>query len=440
MSSAASRQLEVYTRQCLSVPSAYGVEPSLKIGGRSINTSNIPLISLPSVTAPPRRELSPPDPSSYLSVPTLASQTSSDAMLSVQTDKSSLIGTPRNVPSVRSSSSVFATPNISTVGTMQPRVPIARAPTIESVSGAAESRKVNTGTRPIMNRIPSIRSGNKPETKAPKISDEVDRIVADTEPAPKVGRSAYELGNVIDAGKPDFSKMSRNHRLAYKQTLIQELKDLQFKYPNLAIPEVSSELSLDELYDIHYAALKHVVVTNSLGTWKVGLVLCWAAFELTCTHMFNIPAKGYTDMMYAEMIKYEILIYRWREKKFSFASAEKDPLNELLWCSLLNAGIIIAINLLGKYMGSDIVSTITKSIVLPITNSMTHPKVSLPGVPAPVDSGLMSSIESGLRGLMGYLKPPPGTATTSTVTATTTSTSTTNNTQVKVEEDIFYDT
>lgn len=437
----ASSQLEVYKRTCSSVPSLYGAEPKLKIGGLTVNTSNIPLIPLPSVTLPPRRELLPPSPD-LLSVPTLVTSSSrgTDPVLSVESNRGDSITSARRVPSVRSSSSTFATPTVSNLGNVMNRQQI-REPIVQSLSSNTNIPTNRSRQQEQVRKIPSVKSGNK----QPKLSDEVSRIVEHVEKTkteiPMKTVSAYELSDLTDPGKPDFSSMSRNHRLAYKQTLTQELKDLRIKYPNLAIPEVTSDLTLDELYDIHYAALRHIVVNNSVGTWKVGLIICWAAFEIMCTNMFNIPATGYTKMMYAEMIKYEILIYRWRQKKFTFASAEKDPLNEILWCSLLNAGLVIAINMIGKYMGSDIVSTLAKSIIMPITNNLTHPKVSLPGVPNPSNSegGILSSIENGIKQILNLTKTPDDVGKPQQTTQVTASTDSSKSNVQKAQTPVFYD-
>jgi hypothetical protein len=386
----------------------YGTEPKLKIGGLTVNTSNIPLIPIPSVTLPERRALLPPS-SDILSVPTLVTSSSrgTDAILSVESNRTNSITSARKAPSVRSSSSVFATPTVSTLGNVMNRQQM-KEPTVQSLSSNTNASYNRPKQQEQIRKIPSVKSGNK----QPKLSDEVSRIVEHAEKmkteVPMKTASAYELSDLTDPGKPDFSSMNRNQRLAYKQTLTQELKDLRLKYPNLAIDEVTSDLTLDELYDLHYSALRHIVVNNSVGTWKVGLIISWAAFEIMCTNVFNIPAKGYTEMMYAEMVKYEVLIYRWRQKKFTFASAEKDPLNEILWCSLLNAGLVIAINMVGKYMGSDIVSSIVKSVVMPVASNLTHPKVSIPGVPNPSngEGGIMSAIENGIKQILTITGSP----------------------------------
>jgi len=306
-----------------------------------------------------------------------------------------------------------------------------------------------------------------PVSNRPRLSDEVNRIVDDVSrddkekdaKAKQQDKSAYEINGVFDAGRPDFAKMSRNERLAYKQTLIQELRDLRFKYPELAIPEINHDLTVEEMYDIHYAALKHIVVKGSLSTWRMGLVVCWAAFELICTKGFGIPAEGYTLMMYEEMIRYEILLYRWREKKFTFATAEKDPLSEIMWCSLLNAGIIIAVNMIGKYFGSDLVSKLAKGIALPIASHVAHPKVNIPGVPNPTtEGGLLGAVEGGITKLVGMFASPgnvPTSSNSALVTSPTSASTTTSGSTVaaspptvsKVEASVqpqqapvFYDT
>ncbi len=412
--SSTSRQIDLYRRNCTSVTSdPYG--PKLRIGGKSVNTNIIPRIPLPSITSPSRRDANPHYMQIPKSLPSLSSDHTSDATLSIQSGIYSRPATPQRPMSIKSNTSVFATNSVSNLGAAM-NLPYSPRPlVVEPLSNTTHIP--SPAEKPVQQRGPirvgSIK-GSRTDNK-PRLASEIDRIADnvskdtyenDAKKA-KPKKSAYEIGDMYDAGRPDFANMSRNERLVLKQTLIQELRDLRFKYPELAIPEINHELTVEEMYDIHYAALRHIVVKQQLTTWKMGLVICWAAFELICVKGFNIPAEGYTQVMYDQMIRYEILIYRWREKKFTFATAESDPLNEILWCSLLNAGIIIAVNMIGRYLGSDIVKNIAKSIAIPIANHVAHPKVNIPGVPNPTnEGGLLGAVEGGIMKVVSLFSSP----------------------------------
>jgi len=355
-----------------SVPNKVKKMPSITINGKSINRSEIESLkqkskhkALPSTSKPTKNNNKP---------------------INITSETSINISEIKKIPSLASSSSNTSaerlqihqiTPTKNNLGNM-------KRPTISSISNK------KSVTKPMRMNISlpksektDVRSIPKPRIKKPEIPAIPPAVPPSKQSEKKTAFIPVGNSYIPEDQMPKFDLMKSEELIAYKQDLLRNIREIQINYPELNVIMPESD-DIKEYYAIYYTNMKTIIINKSIGTPKMILLLSWVIFEIVATNYLNINMTGYSDMMINEMVRYELLLKKIKEKSFRLintgSSLDEDPLTELIKASLYNAILIIAINKIGGFVFSDKnhINKIRETAGVFVANHFCHPSMPRP--------------------------------------------------------------
>lgn len=222
--------------------------------------------------------------------------------------------------------------------------------------------------------------------------------------------------NVVDKNMPNFSAMKPEQVTAYKQELLIAIREMRINFPHLNI-EIPEDATVEQLYSIYFVSMKHIVIEKSVSGYRLLLIFGWMIMERICTDHMGINLTGYTELMIDDMVRYEILLYRIKEKNFTLlpgSGAEAaDPLTELIKASAMNALLIVVINKFGNFIPEGATKWIKGNALPMLARNFTHPSLPTPPTKEQVESEkqmfsqLDKLLDMGKKMFTGKEPPPP---------------------------------
>lgn len=222
--------------------------------------------------------------------------------------------------------------------------------------------------------------------------------------------------NIVDKNMPNFSAMKPAEVTAYRQELLTALREMRINFPELNI-EIPEDANIEQLYSIYFVSMKHVVIQKSVSGYRLLLIFSWIVMERICTDHMGINLTGYTELMIEDMVRYEILLYRIKEKNFTLLPGSggeaADPLTELIKASAMNALLIVAINKFGNFIPAEATKWIKGNALPMVARKFTHPTLPTPPNKEQVEnekkmfSQFDRFLNMGKNFLVGKEAPPP---------------------------------
>lgn len=125
-----------------------------------------------------------------------------------------------------------------------------------------------------------------------------------------------------------------------------------------------------EVIHAHYERyLRHIHICSSADNYRGYLLLYFLVLELVATRILGLPANGYTMAQMKSMTRYERLLLELGEKYYTPGGGEWPIEYRILFISLFNMVIFIAMNWLSKYIGEGMSKALIDSIVGGTTDS-----------------------------------------------------------------------
>lgn len=187
--------------------------------------------------------------------------------------------------------------------------------------------------------------------------------------------------NIVDKNMPNFSAMKPEEVAAYRQELLTALREMRINFPELNI-EIPDNANMEQLYSVYFVSMKHIVIQKSVSGYRLLLIFSWIVMERICTDHMGINLTGYTELMIEDMVRYEILLYRIKEKNFTLLPGSggeaADPLTELIKASAMNALLIVAINKFGNFIPAEATKWIKGNALPMVARKFTHPSLPTP--------------------------------------------------------------
>lgn len=121
-------------------------------------------------------------------------------------------------------------------------------------------------------------------------------------------------GNKVNE-KPNYSIMSLVEQQKFHKILNARFLLLSNGYPNLEIPEIDDNYSLDEKHDIYVHIVNKILAQNSLSTYRIFTIIGFFGVELFCINVLKIEyAKGFASIQIEQMKLYDELLIQLGEK------------------------------------------------------------------------------------------------------------------------------
>jgi len=364
-----------------------GKTPSIKIHGKSLNYDKISSIKpapLPDTSKPKRKAL--PSPLSITSETSLdlTNLNAAPELLSDTSDLSSDIRveeqfTPENEIKYNS-------PKINSLTRPEAKKSVSKGPSIRHRSNngsVVQAVKLNiTSVEPDADdkrsvAVPRANLDKSKNTQVPPVVNPAPLPVSNGN-----GGNPHFIGNnMTDRNMPNFAAMKPEEVTAYRQELLTALREMRINFPELNI-EIPEPATVEQLYSIYFVAMKHIVIQKSVSGYRLLLIFSWMIMERICTDHMGINLTGYTELMIEDMVRYEILLYRIKEKNFTLLPGSggetADPLTELIKASAMNALLIVAINKFGNFLPEGAMKWVKGNAVPFIAKKYTHPTLPTP--------------------------------------------------------------
>lgn len=359
-----------------SVPSRLGNPHQITIHGKPADRSvvrHIPL-ALPDTSKPEFKQMvKKQDPSftevsidlDHMSAPSLVESSNSGSECSVNnfSPTSANLSKVRRMPIVQSISR-NNTSRPSKLGITAPPISDVKlsVPRLRNQSSVSKMGKLNATAPP------------PAETVVPDLNNKEVHPVG-------MGFGAYGPQTVMDKGAPKFDKMTPDQREAYKDTLRQHIKDIINDYPELQVEMPSITQTVEVHYSVYFNAMKRIIIGGGMGLYEMCLSIVWLAVEYMGTNFLGVDMTGYHDMMMGQMIRYRMLLYRWKEKNFTLApsaASEEEPLAAIFKSSMMTAVLIWGCNRFGNSFAGKAGADFAKGFLPMITDNLVHPSMPTP--------------------------------------------------------------
>jgi hypothetical protein len=129
---------------------------------------------------------------------------------------------------------------------------------------------------------------------------------------------------------------------------------LREAYPEFNIPVFDNTVSLQIKHNHYERYVRQIHVDNSVGGYKVYLMIMFACIELFCVKILGLNLTGYTFNQLALMNRYEKLLIELGEKSYGSVGSSWPVEARIIFMSLINAVIFLVIRLFSSYLGAGL--------------------------------------------------------------------------------------
>nr|QBK91593.1 MAG: uncharacterized protein LCPAC302_02130 [Pithovirus LCPAC302] len=215
---------------------------------------------------------------------------------------------------------------------------------------------------------------------------------------------------------PDYESMSQAEQASRHADFNVKFGILRKAYPQFNIPYFDDSVSLEIKHRHYERYVRQIHIDNSVGNYKVYLIILFACIELFCVKILGLNLGGYTFNQMALLNKYERLLIELGEKSYGSIGSSWPVETRIVFMALFNAIIFLIIRLFSAYLGPGL-GNIIHQIVNSFMNkedpsdqikkaqnmSLGEPgeSDSVPDIP-PKNNGFdFGSLMNGLSGMFG---------------------------------------
>ena len=216
---------------------------------------------------------------------------------------------------------------------------------------------------------------------------------------------------------PDYQAMGEEEKARWRADFRVKIGILREAYSGFDIPSFDDSIPLEVIHQHYERYVQQVHIDNSVGNYKVYLLVLFAGIELFCVKILGLDMGGYCINQLTMMNKYERLLVELGEKSSVSVGSEWPVEARICGLALFNALVFLVIRLFASYLG-DGLGSVLQSIVnafLTKEDASEHIKkaqgispdkeeYSEGNVPPPPEKGGgfdLSSLIGGLSGMLG---------------------------------------
>ena len=152
--------------------------------------------------------------------------------------------------------------------------------------------------------------------------------------------------------RPIYKEMTLEDQKRYRLSFTIKFTTLCTMCPKiLKMPVIQGTSDLDEIHDTYDRYYQQVTVNNSVGNWRVMLIIFYLILEYVGTQFLGLGFSGLTLSELKNINEYDFLLIELGEQ-YSFASGAKySPMTRLAIMMSVNAGIFVVSSLIAKHWG-----------------------------------------------------------------------------------------
>ena len=165
------------------------------------------------------------------------------------------------------------------------------------------------------------------------------------------------LGPVLNVPEiPDYASMPEEERKQWREEFRIKFGLLRKGFRDYSIPDLDPEEPLEMIHLRYERYIRHIHISGAADSYRNYLLLYFLILEFIATKLLGLPANGFTMAQLNSMSRYEDLLIKLGEKWYVPGGSEWPVEYRIVFLSLFNMVLFIAMKWLAKYVGGENVS------------------------------------------------------------------------------------
>ncbi len=168
---------------------------------------------------------------------------------------------------------------------------------------------------------------------------------------------------------PDYDSMSLQEQIQWREDFRIKFGLLRRNFGDFGIPDLDPDESLEMIHTRYDRYIRNIHISNAADSYRSYLILYFLFLELVATQALGLPANGFTMAQLTSMSRYEYLLIQLGEKWYVPGGSDWPVEYRILFLSLFNMVIFIAIKWLGKIVGDRAAETLINTLIGGVVNN-----------------------------------------------------------------------
>ena len=207
--------------------------------------------------------------------------------------------------------------------------------------------------------FPPEEKGKDPEDKPERVPKVHKKRKKKRQPRVKKYKSTIPpfLGPVLNVPEiPDYASMPEDERKQWREEFRIKFGLLRKGFRDYSIPDLDPEEPLEMIHLRYERYIRHIHISGAADSYRNYLLLYFLILEFIATKLLGLPANGFTMAQLNSMSRYEDLLIKLGEKWYVPGGSEWPVEYRIVFLSLFNMVLFIAMKWLAKYVGGENVS------------------------------------------------------------------------------------
>ena len=217
---------------------------------------------------------------------------------------------------------------------------------------------------------------------------------------------------------PDYQSMDAEEQARWRADFRVKIGILRQAYSDFDIPSFDDSIPLEVIHQHYERYVQQIHIDNSVGNYKVYLLILFAGIELFCVKILGLDMGGYCINQLTMMNKYERLLVELGEKSSVSVGSEWPVEARICGLALFNALVFLVVRLFSSYLGDGLGSALQSIVNSFLTKedasehikkaqgitTSTNEEYADGSVPEPPEKGGsfdLSNLIGGLSGMLG---------------------------------------
>ena len=237
--------------------------------------------------------------------------------------------------------------------------------------------------------------------------DPIQQPITDDKTRRRIVRKRRVKKKDKNVSMPNYRSMSEADKAKWSADFNVKFGILREAYPEFDIPYFDNSTALDVKHQHYDRYVKQIHIDNSVGNYRVYLLVLFAGIELFCVKVLGLDMSGYTINQLRLMNKYDRLLIELGEKTFTSVGSDWPVEARIVVMALFNGIIFLVVRLFASYLGPGLGDMMQNMVNNFLTGDKPEIKSATAeeGVPdPPINNGGgfdLNSIINGLGGLFG---------------------------------------
>jgi len=174
-------------------------------------------------------------------------------------------------------------------------------------------------------------------------------------------------------------------------------------YPELEIPELPANATLDMKQDLYAKVLRYISISNKADGYKFWLTVGIGVAEFVVYQYLGVDIRGFLAMQSGRMHKFKGPLWTMAERNSVSTSSPWPPEIQIIFIIMTNAVVFILIkvvsSMIGSAWGEKLGSMLINALDQQAESSTESQTEGIPGVPAKKNMGDLGGMITGLANM-----------------------------------------